>query len=144
MKRLSILFIIIFATVFACKKDEASTAPSLEFISITPSEAVELQDELIVSFKYYDEDGDLGENTSGVNNLFIKDSRTEVISEYRVKQLAPDNSNIAIEGILNVTIDPLVISNNLSSEEGVFYIYMTDRAGNQSNPIVTSTFTIKK
>lgn len=143
MKIKYIVFSLVLV-IYSCKKDEPSLAPVIEFVSLTPNKVVELNNELLLSFKYFDEDGDLGENTSGVNNLFIGDSRTGVVSTYRIKQLAPTDANIAIEGVLTVTINPLVISNGSSAEEGGFFLYVTDRAGNESNIIFSTAFTIVK
>ncbi len=144
MKGIKILLGGVFALMCSsCSKEEAvSTAPVIEFVSLTPASVSELTDELTLKIKYSDSDGDLGENTADSTNLFITDSRTSVVYAYRVQQLAPDDAVIAIEGTLTINIDALVISDGSSSETGTFSITMKDRAKNESNTITSTEFTI--
>jgi hypothetical protein len=141
-----VMQIILIAILLSCSKEEEveNVEPVLTFESMTPSTVGELLEEIVVKFYYSDADGNLGENDASVKNLFITDSRNEVVSSFRVKQLAPDNSTIAIEGSLNVTISPLVITDGSTSEIGTFSIYMVDRAGNKSNVIISSEFTVSQ
>jgi hypothetical protein len=129
-----------------CKKEEPiSNVPAIEFISITPNPAVKYQDEVKITFKYTDGDGDLGENTPDVKNLFISDSRNNVTYQYRSPQLAPDNSTIAITGNQIVYLPPQgFLDDNATTETAVYSIYVKDRAGNQSNTIQTPALTINK
>lgn len=140
-----LLFVFTMLVFFSCKKEEeVENAPILEFVSISPESVGELQDEITLKVKYFDEDGDLGENSSSVKNLFVTDLRNEVKFEYRVKQLAPTNSAVPIEGILSITIDPLLITDGSESEQGRFYITVVDRAGNESNGVMSSIFTVSR
>lgn len=131
----------------SCSKDEeeGGLEPVLTYDSMTPTELTELVDEITIKFNYSDADGDLGESDDATAiNLFITDSRNQVVNSFRVKQLAPDNATIAIEGTLSVIIPPLVITDGSASEIGAFSIYMVDRAGNKSNVIVSEQFTVKQ
>lgn len=132
--------------VCSCKKEEEvnENAPTLKFVSLSPESVVELKESMVLTLQYSDNDGDLGENVAGVENLFVKDSRTDVVYSYRVKQLAPDNSSIAIQGTLAVSINPLLISSGTSTEQGVFTAYIVDRAGNRSNTTISAPFTINQ
>ena len=109
-KRLLILFPIFSCVVFSfsgCKKEQpVSTTPSIKFISLTPSPAKKYQDQIQITIEYTDGDGDLGENTPDVKNLFCTDSRNGVTYEYRIRQLAPDNANIIINGKLTFSLAP--------------------------------------
>jgi len=141
-----LVFVVIF-TMMSCEKElEENVEPILEFQSMTPAVVSELVEEITIEIKYSDGDGNLGANSSSssVKNLFVTDSRNQVVNSFRVRQLAPDDANIAIEGSLVVTISPLVITDGSLSEVGVFSIYMTDRAGNKSNVIVSDIFTVNK
>tara|TARA_B110000211_G_C13701618_1_gene387751 strand:- start:96 stop:536 length:441 start_codon:yes stop_codon:yes gene_type:complete len=146
MKAIKLMFGGVCALVLSsCSKEEVVlVAPVIEFVSLTPASVTELVDELTLKIKYSDPDGDLGENSPDVTNLFITDSRTSVKYAFRVQQLAPDNAGIAIEGSLSVNIDALLISDGSTSETGTFSILIKDRAGNESNTITSSAFTIVK
>ncbi|MCE9539881.1 MAG: hypothetical protein K8R85_11780, partial [Bacteroidetes bacterium] len=102
MKKLFILFVF-WSLISSCKKDdsiEISTTPAIEFISITPSTAVEYLDKITITISYKDGDGDLGENSPDVKNLFLTDTRNNVTYQYRVSQLAPSGAATAIQGTL--------------------------------------------
>ena len=139
-------YVMLIVVFLSCSKEEEqeNVEPVLTFESMTPTTVTELVEEIVLKFKYTDNDGNLGENDAGATNLFVTDSRNQVVNSFRVKQLAPDNSTIAIEGTLSVTINPLLITDESTSESGTFSIYMNDRAGNKSNVITSSEFTVSK
>ncbi|MGE0634900.1 MAG: hypothetical protein AB7P01_00560 [Bacteroidia bacterium] len=143
MIRSLVLVFLVSVVLVACKKaDETGPIPEIEFISVTPQNVQEYTDSLVFTIKYRDGDGDLGENTSGAENFFLADSRNNVIYKFRIPQLAPDNSNIIIEGNLNVTLANTAIIDGSSSQTFTYSIYVKDRAGNQSNTVVTSPVTV--
>lgn len=137
---------VILFMMSGCKKEEPiSDVPSITFVSISPNPAVRYQDEVVITIEYTDGNGDLGENTPDVKNLFVTDNRNNVTSEFRISQLAPDNANIIIQGKLNINLLPQgFVDDNNSSETAVYSIYLTDRAGNQSNIIQTTALVINK
>ena len=145
--KLQTAFIIISCLIFglSCKKkEETSLIPSIEFIDISPKNAIELQDEIIISIKYKDENGDLGENDNEVKNLFILDNRNGVEYSFRVQQLAPSGSEISIEGNLTINIKTMVITDDSDEQEATFSVYLYDRAKNKSNTISTTPINIVK
>jgi len=138
-------YILIGLLLFACKKDETlSVVPAIEFQSISPSIAQEYIDNIIITISYTDEDGDLGENSPDINNLFVEDSRNGIVYHYRIPQLAPNGNEIAIEGNFNITINGSGITNSSNSQQVNYAIYVKDRAGNKSNTITTSNITIQQ
>jgi len=138
-------YILIVLLLFACKKDETlSVVPAIEFQSISPSIAQEYIDNIIITISYTDEDGDLGENSPDINNLFVEDSRNGIVYHYRIPQLAPNGNEIAIEGNFNITINGSGITNSSNSQQVNYAIYVKDRAGNKSNTITTSNITIQQ
>ena len=144
-KYLGLVFLMIFFA--ACKKDEvdySDVKPQIEFISITPSNATEFEDELALTISYRDGDGDLGENAPEVKNLFVKDSRNGLTYEYRIPQLAPSDTEIIIEGNLEIDLNTVAIVGTGDSETVTFDVHIVDRAGNISNTITTSTVTITR
>lgn len=140
-------FIATLLFTSGCKKDELpiSNTPAIKFLSISPNPAVKYQDEIEIKIEYTDGDGDLGENTPDVKNLFVTDKRNNVTSEFRINQLAPSGSSIIIKGSLLIKLTPQgFVDDNNTSETTTFSIYVKDRAGNQSNTIETSTLTIQQ
>ena len=140
---------IIFLSLFisACKKKdktESTITPQIEFVSISPSSAVEYVNSITIAFSYDDLDGDLGENNANATNLFITDSRNSVTYNYRISQLAPDGSSIHIKGNLNAVIKSTAITDNSASQSVTYSIYIKDRAGNTSNTITTDAITVTK
>lgn len=133
------------SVLFSCKKDKVTHefVPALEFKSITPDPVTEYGP-VYITVKYIDGNGDLGENEANVKNLFVKDNRIGITYEYRVNQLAPDNSSLPISGNLEIKIDNAVITNGGSEQAVNYSIYIVDKAGNKSNTVTTSTVTIKQ
>jgi len=144
MKKLFVLFSFI-VVISSCKKDETleiSTTPAIEFVSITPSSAIEYQDKITITIFYKDGDGDLGENSPDVKNLFLTDTRNNVTYQYRVSQLAPSGQAIAIQGTLTVELKNTAITDGTTSQAVSFSLYLKDRSGNTSNSITTSAITV--
>lgn len=129
-----------------CKKEEAiSATPSIKFISISPNPAIKYQNEVTITIEYTDGDGDLGENTADVKNLFVTDSRNNVTSEFRIPQLAPDNSSIIIRGNLSINLPPQgFVDDSHNSETTTYSVYVKDRAGHVSNTVQTDVLTVNK
>lgn len=131
------------STLSACDKLTAiSEVPEIVFESVVPNVVTEYQDSLYFTVSYRDGNGDLGENNTDNNNLFIQDSRNQVTYGFRIQQLAPDNSDIAIQGNLNVTLPNTAIINGGASESVSYSIWVVDRAGNESNRVSSSTVTV--
>lgn len=106
---------------------------------------VEFQDSLVFNIKYRDNDGDLGENNPNVKNLFITDNRIGIVYDYRIQQLAPTGSAIAIEGTLQVVLNSVARTDtSLAQESATFSVYVKDRAGNKSNVVTSGAITIKE
>jgi hypothetical protein len=138
-----ILIILVF--FFSCKKGdkkEYAPEPVIEFKSISPSSLTEGTQNVIISIKYTDGDGDLGENSSDVKNLFVTDNRLGITYSFRIKELAPAGATIPITGTLNTDIGTVFISDNSAQQTANFSIYIVDRAGHASNTITTSPITI--
>jgi len=140
-----VIYILISLSLFSCKKDDTlSVVPTIEFKSISPSTAQEYIDDINITISYTDGDGDLGENTPDIDNLFVEDSRNGIVYHYRIPQLAPNGNEIAIEGNFNITINGSGITNSSNSQQVNYAIYVKDRAGNKSNTITTSNITIQQ
>lgn len=141
-KKLFILFLALSA--FSCKKEKITfdAVPSIEYVSITPSNAHQYTDAVVITVKYKDGDGDLGENTTGVKNCFVRDNRIGIVYEYRIKQLGPDGAVIPISGNLNIEIGGQGITDGSASQSATYTVYLKDRAGHQSNSTTTGNINI--
>jgi len=143
MKNIIYLFAIVL--LFSCEKEQViSDTPIIEFKSISPTNVQEYSDIIIITISYSDGNGDLGENNPDIHNLFVEDNRNGIVYQFRIPHLAPDNNSIAIEGDFNITINGSGITNESSSQQVNYSIYVTDRAENKSNTITTSFITIEE
>jgi len=139
----NIIYLCVIVLLFSCEKEqEISDTPIIEFKSISPATVQEYSDNIIITISYSDEDGDLGENNPDIHNLFVEDNRNGIVYQFRIPHLAPDNNSIAIEGDFNITINGSGITDESTSQQVNYSIYVKDRAGNNSNTISTSNITI--
>ena len=137
-----LIYILIMLLFLSCKKDDDTFAPTIEFKSIGPSTVQEYIDDINITISYVDGDGDLGENNPDMYNLFVLDSRNGIKYKFRIPELSPSGNEIAIEGNFNIKINGSGITNGSTSQQVNYDIYVTDRAGNFSNTVSTSSITI--
>jgi hypothetical protein len=139
-------FFILAGVFFGCKKDakEISDIPEIKLIEVTPTQIREYKDKVVFNIYYKDGNGDIGENKDAVKNLFITDSRNSITYQLRVKQLAPDGADVAIEGNLMVELNNAAILDGSSSQAVVYSIYLKDRAGNASNTVSSTGIRVVK
>ena len=143
MKNIIYLFAIVL--LFSCEKEQViSDTPIIEFKNISPTTVQEYSDDISITISYSDGNGDLGENNPDIHNLFVEDNRNGIVYQFRIPHLAPDNNSIAIEGDFNITINGSGITNESSSQQVNYSIYVTDRAENKSNTITTSFIRIEE
>ncbi len=141
----NIIYLCVIVLLFSCEKEqEISDTPIIEFKSISPASVQEYSDNIIITISYSDEDGDLGENNPDIHNLFVEDNRNGIVYQFSIPHLAPDNNSIAIEGDFNITINGSGITDESSSQQVNYSIYVKDRAENKSNTITTSNITIQQ
>lgn len=141
MKQLTYICFAFFC--IGCGNDEpVSEIPYIEFVSVNPKQVQAFEDNLIFTIFYQDGDGDLGENNPDLHNLFLKDNRNDIVYEYRIEQLAPDDANITIQGELNIELSGTGITDDSQEQSATFDIYIVDRAGNNSNTISSSNIIV--
>ncbi|MFN4233766.1 MAG: hypothetical protein ACK4IK_03055 [Bacteroidia bacterium] len=143
--RIIFIFLLV-TTLISCKKEVVTVPPQpyIEFVDIFPKEVKQNMDEILITIKYKDGDGDLGDNNPDVKNVFIKDLRNDLLYSFRLKQLAPDNAGIAITGKININMGNTIMVSNADVEYANFGLFLVDRAGNASNLVITDSITIKK
>ncbi len=139
-----VVIVTAIAAMSSCKKDTSiSIVPSITFDSISPNPAIKYRDSVLIVISYVDGDGDLGVDSADIKNLFVTDSRNNVISQFRIPQLAPTGSSIAIEGNLDIVLPPQIFTNdNDTTETATYSIYVVDRAGHKSNTVKTKPLVI--
>lgn len=140
-----LLSLFIFLTMVSCGKDEdiiLSEVPRLEFNSLSPTTIQEFDGPITFNIKYEDGDGDLGENSPNVNNLYLKDNRNDIMYEYRLQQLAPDGASIPIKGTFDVVLNNTAITDGSSEQSATFDIFVVDRSGNKSNTITSTPLNV--
>jgi hypothetical protein len=123
----------------ACADDEGTDAPVISNLTVTPIEAMEFADSVLISFDYTDRNGDLGHPDPNVNHLTVKDSRLEFADTYHVQPLAPLGEELEIQGRLTVKLNSLFVLGNSTTEKLQFSIQLQDRGGNTSNLLVSDT-----
>lgn len=141
MRKLTYLVFFIF--LISCEKDE-SMSPVIMFQGIFPEIAQEYSDSIVILISYSDSDGDLGENNPNVHNLFVQDNRNDIEYKYRIPELSPSGSVISIQGTFTIKINGTGITDESSSQQVNYDIYVKDRAGNSSNTVSTSSITIEE
>ena len=142
----SFITIVFLALMASCKKEQTviSAVPEITFLTVAPTTVIEFQDSLVFTISYNDGDGDLGENSADVKNLFLTDKRIGITYTYRIRQLAPDGANIAIQGNLNTVLKNIAVTDSSAQQQATFSIYVVDRAGNKSNTVNSPVITISK
>ncbi|MFN8285296.1 MAG: hypothetical protein U0V74_01010 [Chitinophagales bacterium] len=146
LSKLSAIWLLCLLLLFGCKKEETiSNTPKIEFVSIAPNPAIKYQDTVSIAIEITDGDGDIGENTPDVKNVFVTDNRNNVVSEFRLPQQAPDGESIIVRAPVNIHLPPQAfVDDSHTSETATYSVYVVDRAGNKSNTIQTATLTINQ
>lgn len=142
MKNLFILLTICFL-YSACKKEEPSLVPEIEFVSISETEIQQFNNQVLVEFNYSDFDGDLGTIDADELTLRVKDARLADFDWYHIPPLTPDLQELQIEGSLTIQLNPLFLLGNGNQESTQFSLQIKDRAENWSNQIMTPTVIIR-
>ena len=140
---LSICMLAILLAVGCKKGNDYSNAPQIKILSIRPMAPVKNTDPVVIALECTDGDGDVGENTPDMKNLFVQDNRNGVVSAFRISQLAPSGSNVIIRTTLNVNLNPQgFVDDNNTSESATYSVWLFDRAGNKSNTVTTPSIEI--
>ena len=100
-------------------------------------------DSLSLFINFEDGDGDLGDTTTGMSNIFIKDLKTNIIDAYQMDPIPSSGSVPDISGTIEVKLGPNLIGRCLLPgistplDTTRYEVYIKDRAGNESNKIIT-------
>lgn len=140
LRRLNIL--LLCSWVISACNEQPSDIPEITNLTVEPMLVEEFTDTVIISFDYYDYNGDLGSPDPNVTSLSVKDSRLQFEDLYHVQPLAPVDANVPIKGKLAVKLNNLFILGNDSLEELQFEVMIQDRKGNWSELVESDTVTV--
>ena len=143
----NILYIaVIISLLFpSCKEQIVSNGdpiPNIQFISISSTKLKQFSDSLVVTLKYKDGDGDLGDVSADTLSIYVRDSRLSKPDYYHLFPLSPINNKLSIDGLLNIKIKNIFLLSTSPSETTKFEIKLKDRAKNWSNTIFTPNIEI--
>jgi hypothetical protein len=158
-----IFLLLIFACIqyLSCiNAPDYSDTPEIEFVSfsnLSMDQSPLNSDTTVLSISFTDGDGDIGfEMGATGENIFIIDNRTdEIFDRFRAPAIPPQGANNGVSGEINMvllntccifppqdSIPNCESPDQYPSNELSFTVYITDRAGNESNKIVTPAITL--
>lgn len=149
MKSLLPFLLLSLLLLAGCEKtsDDLSfdVVPRIELLDVSATSFVEFSEQITLSFRYEDGDGNLGNADSEVNSIFVQDSRLSMPDEFYLQPLAPaDALPLSISGTLDLKLAPTFLLGNGSSETLTYTLYIFDRDGNKSNVIETPLITVTR
>ena len=132
-------------TLSCCKKEDEPVldpVPAITLASIAPTTVKQFEDSILLLIEYEDGDGDLGFVHRDSLALQIKDKRLTEPDFYYVPALAPVESEISIQGIIEVVIPNTFLLGSGGIETTDYTLKMKDRSGNWSNTVVSPEITV--
>ena len=122
---------------------EISDIPEIELIAVTPTTAQQFKDSIQFTISYIDGNGDLGTTDPDEHTIEVIDNRDDLVFTYHLSPRTPDDTDITIQGTLDIILDNTIILDPMStSETTTFSIRIRDRANNWSNTVTSETITI--
>jgi len=95
-----------------------------------------------VRLRYEDGDGNLG-GLEGMSRLYVLDQRLTEPDVFTLERLTPNGEALTIAGEMNVALGPYFKLGNATEEVFNVELWITDRAGNESNRLITEDLTIR-
>ncbi|MDQ3051787.1 MAG: hypothetical protein M3Q95_12930 [Bacteroidota bacterium] len=130
-------------------EDTYPVTPEINFKSLEIFQNSSQQDSVILTFSFTDGDGDIGSITTDSlsrdvfikfyelrNGVFIPFDDPFGAFNYRIPYLEPRGNNKSLKGDIRINVDYNVLQPNDTVK---YELYLKDRAGHQSNTVVTST-----
>jgi hypothetical protein len=121
-----------------------SDVPEIELVGLSHDTVVEFVDDLVLSIRYQDGDGNLGFVEPSKYAVFVRDLRLDEFDGFYIGPLAPLDSEIAIQGVLHIEFPNLFVFGNRDHETTAFEIKFVDRAGNESNLVQTGNVVVRR
>lgn len=150
------IFILLATLFFACKQDKINDFPKepfIEYVNLAPNtmDALDTTANIAMQFSFQDGDGDIGRDAEELEPaIFVKDSRDTSAAPYTYEYPFPyipdaQRPKGGLEGTVTLNFgreyfppkDSLHIE--LRKDTLVYFVYIKDDAGNESNIIMTDT-----
>lgn len=151
MKQFLLILTLFFAIyISSCEITKFPIEPQIEFISIGPEVVIENQDSIVVTISFTDGDGDLGIHESDtvstdVTYKLIAANSEDFDSKARLPVITPSGNSKAISGEIELTFQSLFLIDPPFTTDTIQYeIFIKDRAGHESNTILTDKIIIQK
>ncbi|MEO6190813.1 MAG: hypothetical protein ABIO44_11085 [Saprospiraceae bacterium] len=157
-RSLNIIVTVLFIATSCTNNDNTSTNPSIQLIGLSKQSMLQgdlNQDSLLIQISFKDGDGDLGWGSSDSRkDIFVIDKRINLISDqFKIPDI-PNSNGKPIEGELLVrlfttcclfpnNIPPCSAPPQYPFDTINYEIYIKDRAGNESNHIVTESVQLR-
>jgi hypothetical protein len=149
-----LFYLILVSIIFTCKEDnKISDIPSIKFIGMSKNLMIQgdlNQDSVLISLEFEDGDGDLSSGSESTKkDIFVIDKRTGLLSDqFKIPDI-PDSNGEAVSGSLTVrlfntcclflnNIPPCSTPVQYPKDSIIYEIYIVDRAGNESNRVLSS------
>ncbi len=117
--------------------------PSIRIVSQSSTDLLGFADTLRLILAYEDGDGDLG-GLDTDSRVYVQDSRLESPDLIPLGRLNDEDQKRSIQGQIEVALGPYFTLGNASSENFELEIWLTDRAGHESNHVVTQTLSVRQ
>lgn len=133
--------------------------PRIQFISLskdTLQQGIFMQDSLTVRFHFEDGDGDIGRgDQEPENNIFFIDERTGTLDNtFAIPAIPSEGAGNGVEGEVKIVLfstcciyndgtDPCMPHPSIAFDTVQYRIYIKDRAGHQSNEILTTPIILR-
>ncbi len=144
---LLLITILLFAS---CEKNSVSNIPQISLIAFVPDSMRANIDTAAIEFGIIDGDADIGNDTA--SGIFLKDSRFESLgflyTPFPYINISSEDPKKGLNGVCLFFPVPVPVPrpDSLHKTTGdtlVYEFYVTDRAGHQSNHIVTHPLIIR-
>jgi hypothetical protein len=151
--------VLVFVFVFSACDDEPkitettindpnptiSNIPEIELDEVVPLTVKQFEDSIKFTISYIDGNGDLGTIDPDEHTIELVDNRANLLFTYHLSPRAPADTEISIQGTLDVILDNTIILDPMNSAEtATFSIRIRDRAGNWSNTVISEDITISQ
>ena len=138
MRGLSYIATLLCCASFACtvESDDPAFAivPAITLDAQSATEVTAFADTLRLTLSYQDGDGDLG-GLDGDSRLYVHDSRLPAPDAFDLRSFTPNGEALSIEGTLDVVLGPYFLLGNAGEEVIDLELWITDRAGHESNRV---------
>ena len=140
-----LVLVCCFFLMVNCESNELvppAAVPSISIDAVSPLTVVQFQEKINMEIEYEDGNGDIGFEDPDIPVVYVRDSRLTSPDEYHVPPLAPSGSQVPIQGVFSLELKNTFLLGNGDIEIITYEVWLVDRAGNESNKVITPQITI--